>query len=137
MQIETRYRDQIDTFYAVLSYTNDNASTIPSSPPARPPVSIPYSLQDWLEYTLEPLTPNDFLSSDQVTRQVTMTAVQLDVKSGQLWTINNHTWTETNQHEGDTPFNDTTPTTDIPYLVSAYKEGERAIPNYQKAIQNN
>lgn len=137
MQIETRYRELNDTFYAVLSYAQNNASAIPSSPPAQPPVSIPYSLQDWLEYTLEPLIPNNFPSSDQVTRQVVMTAAQLNVRSGIYWTVNNHTWTESNQHEGDTPFNDTTPTADTPYLVNVYKEGERAIPDYQRAIQNN
>ncbi|EEA25167.1 hypothetical protein TMatcc_006611 [Talaromyces marneffei ATCC 18224] len=137
IQIETRYREQNDTFYAVLSYTQNNASAKALSPPAQSPVSIPYDLQDWLEYTLEPLTPNDFPSSDQVTRRVVMTAARLNAASGQFWTINNHTWTDTNQHEGDTPFNSTTPTDDTPYLVNVYKQGERALPNYENSIKNN
>lgn len=137
MQIETRYRALNNTFYAVLSYARCNTSTVPSSAPTHPPVSIPYSLQNWLEYTMEPLTPNNFPSSDQVSRQVIMTAAQWNVKSGKYWTIDNHTWTESNQHEGDTPFYDTNSTPDAPYLVNVYKEGERAIPDYEKAIQNN
>jgi L-ascorbate oxidase len=138
--IETRYRELNDTFYAVLSYTTPgihiNTTTDMSSPPAQSPVYIPYDCQDWLEYTLEPLTPNDFPTADEVTRQVFMTSAQLNTASGSFWTINNRTWDELNQHEGDTPYNDTSLTHDAPYLVSVYQQGERAIPNYGNAVQN-
>ncbi|EED21011.1 hypothetical protein TSTA_082440 [Talaromyces stipitatus ATCC 10500] len=53
-----------------------------------------------------------------------MSAAQLAVTSGLFWTINNRTWTETNEHTGDTPYNDTTLT------------GGKAIPNYDIAFQN-
>ncbi|EED21012.1 multicopper oxidase, putative [Talaromyces stipitatus ATCC 10500] len=61
VQIESRYREENSTFYALLSYTsNQSASAAPSSPPGQHPVSIPYSLQDWMEYTLEPLNQMGF-----------------------------------------------------------------------------
>ncbi|OKL61583.1 hypothetical protein UA08_03264 [Talaromyces atroroseus] len=138
--IEPRCPDLNNTFYAVLRYTTPgihiNTTTDISSPPPQSPVHIPYDCQYWLEYTLEPLTPNDFPTADQVTRQVIMTSAQLNTASGSFWTISNHTWNEFNQHEGDTPYNDTSLTHDTPYLVSVYEQGERAIPDFENAVQN-
>lgn len=109
------------TYYAILSYTSKNASTIPTTPPDQKPVQgIPADLRDYMLDTLEPLLLNGFPSSDQVTRQVYITQHQLTVTAGQFLAPNDHTWMENNQHEGDTPFNDTTPTYDVPYLVDIY-----------------
>ncbi|KAH8703085.1 putative multi-copper oxidase [Talaromyces proteolyticus] len=137
MQIETRYRDLNDTFYAILSYKT-NASlntTVPPSPPTEKPVDIPFHNQDWLEYTLQPREPNGFPTADQVTRQVVLVSSQIIAQSGAFWTVNNRTWTEDNQHEGENPFNDRNPSADTPYLVDVYRRGERAVPNYETAVQ--
>ncbi|KAJ9365690.1 hypothetical protein DTO280E4_659 [Paecilomyces variotii] len=139
IQIETRYRNLNNTFYAILSYKTDLGpnvnSTIPAEPPAEKPVFIPYALEDWLEYKLQPLKPNGFPTADQVTRQVYLTSTQLVVKSGAFWTVNNHTWTENDQHEHGDPYNDTAPSADVPYLVDIYRRGQSAIPNYDLAVQ--
>jgi L-ascorbate oxidase len=136
VQIETRYRALNDTFYAILSYKTDLNlnTTVPASPPTELPIDIPYNNQYWLEYTLQPLQPNDFPTADQVTREVYLTSAQFITASGQFWTVNNHTWTEENQHEGDTPYNDTTPRADTPYLVDIYQRSENAIPDYDTAV---
>lgn len=139
MQIESRYRDINSTFYAILSYKTDlgfnSTDLVPSSAPTESPVNIPFNNQNWMEYTLQPLQPNGFPSAEQVTRQVFLTASQLISKSGLFWTINNHTWSENNEHEDDTPYNNANPTSDTPYLVDIYKRGEAAIPDYNKAVQ--
>lgn len=136
MQIETRYRSTNDTFYAILSYTSGNTTAESASPPAEAPVYIPYSIEGWFDYTLEPLIPDDFPSADQVTRQVVLVASQLIAKTGEYWTVNNRTWTEYNQHEGDTPYYNNNLTHDTPYLVNVFTQGERAIPDYENAVQN-
>ncbi|CRG90924.1 L-ascorbate oxidase [Talaromyces islandicus] len=137
MQIEPRYRDINSTFYAILSYKTDLGfnSTVPSSAPTESPINIPFNNQNWMEYTLQPLQPNDFPSAEKVTRQVFLTSSQHISRSGLFWTVNNHTWTETNEHEDNTPYNSTKPTSDTPYLVDIYKRGEAAIPDYNKAVQ--
>ncbi|GAD95403.1 multi-copper oxidase, putative [Paecilomyces variotii No. 5] len=140
VQIETRYRELNNTFYAILSYSGNSSASNESmetqfTPPSEPPISIPYSIQDWLEYTLEPLMPNGFPSSNEVTRTVTLTSAQFNVAAGTMWTINNHTWKETNEHQGDSPFNDTNVTGETPYLVNIYNLGEKAIPDYDNAVQ--
>lgn len=137
IQFELRNRPVNATYYAVLSYTSTNASTIPTTPPDQKPVQgIPADLRSYMEYTLEPLLPNRFPSSDQVTRQVYITQQQLTVTAGQFLALNNHTWTETNQHERDTPFNSTLSVYDVPYLVDIYNRGEQAIPNYENALRH-
>lgn len=139
IQIETRYRNMNNTFYAILAYDGVDGlnSSIPESPPKERPLHIPYALEDWLEYSLEPLQPNGFPTSDQVTRQVFLTSTQLVVKSGAFWTVNNHTWLEENQHEDGKPYNDTTRSPNDPYLVDIYERGEAAIPDYENAVRYN
>ncbi|KAJ5155839.1 L-ascorbate oxidase [Penicillium capsulatum] len=132
MQIETRYRRQNNTFYALLSYETDDHSApkVPDSPPEKRPITIPYSIQDWLEYTLEPIEDNNFPTADQVTRRVVLTSAQLQAKSGSTyWTINNRTWNANDQQRKGR-------SADMPYLVQIYKDGNRAIPDYDNAVQN-
>ncbi|KAJ9257400.1 hypothetical protein DTO207G8_2154 [Paecilomyces variotii] len=138
VQFETRFRPINTTSYAVLSYkTNLSLNhTIPSSPPAQTPLTLSTDVQSWLEYTLEPLQPNDFPTADQVTRQVILVSESLVARSGQFQTINNHTWTEHNEHLGGTPANDTSPSVGVPYLVNIYRKGQKAIPDYETAVQH-
>jgi L-ascorbate oxidase len=133
IQMETRYRRQNNTFYALISYNSD--SSVPESPPTKKPISIPWSQQGWLEQTMEPLEPNDFPSSSEVTRQVVIRSVQL-ITDHENWTVNNKTWTEDNQHRGDEPFNVTEAVAGSPYLVNIYENGEKAMPNYETALAN-
>jgi L-ascorbate oxidase len=137
MQIEPRYRDINSTSYAILSYKTDLGfnSTVPSSAPPEPPIDIPFNNQYWMEYTLQPLQPNGFPSAKQVTRQVFLASSQLISKSGFSWTVSNRTWTENNEHEDDTPYNNTNSRPNTPYLVDIYRRGEAAIPDYNKAVQ--
>ncbi|KAJ6008078.1 multi-copper oxidase [Penicillium herquei] len=137
IQVENRYRAVNTTSYAILSYKTDLDlnKTIPPSPPQEKPIYIPWALQDWMEYTFEPLVDNDFPSADEVTREVYLAAVQRQADNGVFWTMNNHTWTEENQHEGDTPVNNTSLTHDNPYLVDIYLKGEQAIPDYETAVR--
>ena len=140
VQLETRYRPINTTSYALLSY-NTNLTftfnqTTPSSPPANPPLTIPNHIQDWLEYTLEPLYPNDFPSAEEVTRQVYLSAAQLAAPSGLFQSADNRTWTETDEHLENTSFSDRTPSVGVPYLVDVYQRGEDAIPDYETAVQN-
>lgn len=137
IQLETRYRQQNNTFYALLSYETDDGfnDTIPSAPPLEKPVYIPYSIQNWLEYTLEPLEDNNFPTADQVSRQVFLTSAQILGKSGAFWTVNNHTWTEDDERQNGTPYNSRTKSADTPYLVQIYEEGNKAIPDYNNAVQ--
>jgi L-ascorbate oxidase len=138
VQLETRYRPTNVTSYALLSYKTDQRfnSSIPSSPPADAPLNLPNHVQNWMEYTLEPLEPNGFPSTHEVSRQVYLTSAQLSAQNGLFWTANNRTWTETNQHLGNTSYNTTSSSVGIPYLVNVYEHGEKSIPNYETAVQN-
>lgn len=140
IQLETRYRQQNNTFYALLEYeADDNLNkSIPDSPPAKKPVHIPYSIQDWLEYTLEPLQDNNFPTADQVTRQIFLTSAQIVYPdpNGAYWTVNNHTWIENSENQDSKSYKNRTPSHDSPYLVQIYDKGDKAIPEYENAVQN-
>lgn len=138
VQLETRDRPITVTSYALLSYHTNLTfdQTIPSSPPAPAPLTITDQIYDWLEYTLEPLYPNDFPSSEEVTRQVFLSSAQLIAPSGLFESVQNRTWTESNQHLGNTSFDDRSPSVGVPWLVDVYQRGEEAIPDYETAVQN-
>ena len=55
--------------------------------------------------------------------------------SGAFWTINKHTWTGNDQHEDGSRYNDTSLADDAPYLVDIYRQGEAAIPDYDRAVK--
>ncbi|PLB44503.1 L-ascorbate oxidase [Aspergillus steynii IBT 23096] len=138
IQIETRYRQQNNTFYALLSYETPTShnQTIPTHPPTQKPVHLPISTQHWMEYTLQPLEDNNFPTADQVSRQIFLTSAQFASASGSVWTINNHTWTDSGKNQGSPTTFNRGRAADSPYLVQIYKEGERAIPDYANAVQN-
>ncbi|KAF2236990.1 multicopper oxidase [Viridothelium virens] len=118
IQQENRNRPASLVAFSVLSYDN---STSALSPPAVNPLSLPQDVTTWLEYTLQPVTPDDFPTAAEVTRRITITPVQ--VSNGSLiWAQNNLSWTEA--------------TAPVPYLVSIYENGESAIPNYNASVAN-
>lgn len=137
IQLETRSRPINTTSYALLSYQTNLTfnQTTPSSPPAVAPLTMTNQIQDWLEYTLQPLYPNHFPSANEVTRQVFLSSAQLAAPSGLFESVGNRTWTESDQHLGNASFNNRSPSVDIPYLVDVYERGENAIPNYDVAVQ--
>lgn len=149
IQIESRYRPANVTSYAFLQYVSGDGAngsnsttainignrTIPASAPATPPLTITNEIYDWLEYTLTPLEDNDFPSADQVTRTVYLYNAQIAGPTGQkFWSVNNHTWTEGNEHLAATPFYDVANNSGVPYLVDVYNKGEAAIPDYDLAV---
>ena len=132
LQIETRYRQQNNTFYALLSYESHSPynRSIPHDPPTTKPIQIPYKVQNWMEYTFEPFEDNGMPLASEVTRQVFLHADQITQLGKLHWTANNHSWTDADQ--GDVVSG--TGQTDTPYLVQIYEKGEKAIPNYHDAI---
>jgi L-ascorbate oxidase len=137
VQLETRYRPTNVTSYALLSYKTPLAlnRTTPSSPPTTPRLTITNDIQGWLEYALEPFSPNEFPSAEEVTRQVFISSDNLITNSGVSWSVNNRTWTESDEHLNDTAYNITSSSVGMPYLVNIYVLGEAAIPNYDLAVQ--
>ncbi|KAL9114957.1 MAG: hypothetical protein Q9227_001200 [Pyrenula ochraceoflavens] len=136
IQLDTRYRPIDTTSYALLSYktTLPLNQTVPSSAPSKPLIALPDDFQDWLEYTLRPLTPNNFPPASSVTRSVHLSSAQLTAPSGLFFSAQNRTWTDLNQHLSATPFSNTTPSTGTPYLVDIYRRGTPAIPDYASAV---
>lgn len=139
IQLESRYRPVNLTSYAILSYEDCETPTqpIPSSPPAETPLLITNDIQDWMEYTLQPIKPNNFPSLDQVSRTVIMASAQRQFVNTIEWTINNRSWTEVDEHLGDTSVNDTSFDTGTPYLVSIYENGNAAVPEFSQIKDNN
>ena len=118
IQIETRERPTLTRSYAVLSY--DGAATTLSSP-ATPPLTLPNTTYNWLEYQLQPLKPNNFPQLSEVTRRVIIRTHQI-VNGTDIWAQNNYPWTETFPKE--------------PYLVSLYKNDGVEFPSMARALAN-
>lgn len=115
IQFETRARPKTVVSYAVLAYGRPD-TTLPSTPP----LSLPQDVANWLEYSLEPLVPNNFPSAAEVTRTVHLKSMHID--KGATWSINDASWREADASS--------------PYLVSIYENGQAAIPSYDEAIKN-
>lgn len=122
LQFETRARPEIFRGYAVLRYRK--SAPLPAFPD-EPPVRIPLSTADWLEYQLQPLhpEPDGHPRLSEVTRRVTINSTQLiDPQSGLLmWRLADQSWTE------NAP---------VPLLVDIYKRGAKAIPDFKAAMAN-
>ena len=125
IQFETKDRPSLYTGFGVLRYSKA-APTITTAP-AQKPLSLPNNTYDYLEYTLQPLTPNGFPSFKEVTRRVYVTNQQL-LQSQTIWQLNGLNWTEDSAKTA----NANTP----PYLVDIYKYGPSAMPNYTAALAN-
>lgn len=123
IQFETKDRPAPYTGFGILRYSNASPSI--KSAPAVAPLRLTNDTYDFLEYALEPLTPNGFPSAAEVTRRVHITNQQL-TKSTIIWQLDGLNWTEDGAEPQNTP----------PYLVDIYKNGPAAMPNYTAALEN-
>jgi L-ascorbate oxidase len=120
MKMQTKERPTVYTGYALFRY---NSSDTILHTPTTVAWNSPNDTYNFLEYTLEPLTPNDFPSASEVTRRLTMSVSQRGSSTGYIhWYENNLNWTERREPR--------------PLLPDVYLYGESAIPNYTLALEN-
>lgn len=121
MQVESRERPTVTTSYAILNYGPPRKEPA-YYPPSEPPLTLPATDQQWLEYKLEPLFPNHFPTRQEVTRRIYVDVQQLAVNGPTTYWANNVTWTESVPTE--------------PYLVSLYKNDGAEYPSLDRALQH-
>lgn len=135
IQVESRERPSNVTNYAILRYSNDchlsghsvrNIST--TAYPDTKPVSLPPTVNGFLDYALRPLHPSKFPAASEVTRRVVINVQQI-LDKWVAWRDSNVTWTE-----DAATFPHTTPSQ--PYLVSLYENATAYIPSYSAAIKH-
>lgn len=135
IQVESRERPANVTNYAILRYTNDchlseqsfkNIST--TTYPATKAISLPPTVNGYLDYALQPLKPNKFPSASCVTRRVVINVQQV-LDGWAAWQDSNVTW-----DESAATFPHTTPSQ--PYLVSLYKNQTAYLPDHSAAVKN-
>lgn len=132
IQLEDRLRPSTPTSYAVLRYKQSFSNATRSSPaaPTAKPLDITTDIAEitsWAEYALQPLTPNDFPSASEVTRRITITTQQ-------IWSSNTSNTTARWQQGGVSQWTGDNPGTspsNVPYLISIYKNGQSAVPSIQ------
>jgi L-ascorbate oxidase len=117
IQTETRERPALYRGYALLAYSDECDINLPSSPP----LTLPNTTLEWLDYQLQPLHPNDFPSLKEVTRRVILTVQQI-VNGSITWAENGFPWTATFPRK--------------PYLVDLYEHDKSGLPDYATAIAN-
>jgi L-ascorbate oxidase len=138
-QLDTLGRPLDILSYAVLEYEIP-ATKLQAAPTARP-ATPPFNSTDpnwttWLEYQLQPLTPNGFPAASEVDRTVYLSFIQLVNKTGIFWPTNNETWTESNEHLGHTSYTTNDVNVGVPYLVNIYKNGSNSVPNFETTAAN-
>ena len=121
IQFENRERpDPMVRSYARLSYTNSSAPC--SEIPSKPPLKLPLTTYDFLEYALSPLsTAEPFPTASEVSRRVIINVQQM-INGTIKWIANNNSWVADK--------------IGTPYLTHIYVQGQAAIPNYNTAITN-
>ncbi|KAI0534387.1 Cupredoxin [Xylaria digitata] len=138
LQIESRDRASVVTNYAILRYdgsscnpalSGDNIHVSTDSNPPTAPITLPPTVNGYLDYVLEPLEPNDFPTAVEVTRRVIINVQQI-VDMWYYWKDNNVTWTE----DASDPRMHVTPSK--PYLVALYLNESSYLPNYNAAVMN-
>ncbi|KAK8245174.1 Cupredoxin [Phyllosticta capitalensis] len=133
LQAETRDRPTTFTSYAILDYGNscglNNTKHYENfAPPLEPPLHLPPTVQGWLDYDLQNLTPApDFPTAEEVTRTIYVDIFQLTTDKGTkdehvTWMQNGVSWYEESVR--------------IPYLVALYLNGSDFLPDYDVAIAN-
>lgn len=120
MQLESRERPVVVQSFAVLNYGNRTSTKF--YPPSTPPLTLPPTSEDHLEYVLAPLHPNDFPAASEVTRRVFIDVQQVKTGGKIAWFQNKETWTEAFPKE--------------PYLVSLYKNDQVEFPSMERALSN-
>ncbi|KAL4883583.1 Cupredoxin [Aspergillus karnatakaensis] len=117
IQITTLERPEVLTNFAVLSYTDSpDLTTVPSPPP----LPIATAVQGWLDYELQPLTPDhDFPHLEEVTRRIIIDVHQ-NVSDRTIWLQNGYDWVETQPKS--------------PYLVDIYKNQLNLDETYHRAL---
>ncbi|PHH69088.1 hypothetical protein CDD82_88 [Ophiocordyceps australis] len=140
IRYESRERPESITGYALLKYVSNCKDEKPHKSvetlPEVPPVKLPETTNDYLEYTLQSKSEEDranFPRLDQVTRTVTIQINQMltsgEYKDGYLngslvWVQNGFAWKEDVQAAAN----------QVPYLISAYQSGQ--MPNYSLALEH-
>jgi L-ascorbate oxidase len=123
LQFEVRDRPDPYRGYGVLRYNLD--APIPPAPSTEV-LALPLEVNNWLEYTLEPLNRSSSTcpSAEEVTRRLIFTAEEkIDPTTGQLiWQLAHMSWSET--------------TRDKPVLVDIYERGQAAMPDHDAALAN-
>ena len=123
IQFETKDRPTLYYGYGVLRYSN--AKPTITAGPSKPPLALSNATYDWLEYKLEPLTPNNFPTADEVTRRVIIDVRQIFTDTD-IYRSNGFQW-----NVSSSPY-----PRDRPYLVNIYESGPSAIPNFTAALDN-
>lgn len=121
IQYETKERPAVYTGFGVFRY-NASMPQITAAPMTKP-LTLSNATYAWLEYALQPLTPNNFPKASEVTRRIVISNVQL-AKGATIWQLDGLNWT------------DHAPPNNPPYLVDIYKNGPSAMPNYTAALEN-
>jgi L-ascorbate oxidase len=130
IQLESRERSSFIRSYAVLNYGPpvNSSSTTQFYPPESPPITLPATDTDFLEYKLNPhpsakYSPDKMPTAAEVTRRVNIT-VHLSEPGGSLiYLQNGYTWNEQ--------------IVDEPYLVSLYNNEGHNFPDRRRALLNN
>ena len=122
IQFEVEYRPINFTSYACLSYDGVGCGNPPAQ--SSPVLKVPESV-DWLEYTLQPLTPpTDIPPLSAVTRRVYIYTAQVNISGSLVWHLNNQTVSPDHPRSS-------------PYLVDIYTQGTAAIPDANALATNN
>lgn len=110
--------------------------------PADPPLKLPYS-PEWIEYSLVNLPQPGYLKpidSSEVTRRITIGWTQMASKneSGRTVYLGSLPGQNPAAGQGYSWFDDepSGPSNQSPYLVDIYKYGQKAVPDYQRAMAN-
>lgn len=132
IQLESREFGGLTRSFAVLNYGPETDEDYLVYPPATPPITLPETDTNWLEYSLRPynntkyplssLSSHHFPTAAEVTRRVNITSHLLIPNGGLLYKLNGYTW-----NEGLVP---------EPYLVSLYKDGGANWPSMERALKN-
>ncbi|RDA94909.1 hypothetical protein CP533_0139, partial [Ophiocordyceps camponoti-saundersi (nom. inval.)] len=147
IRFESRERPESIKGYAMLRYRMDKCEKPPqpkSKLPEKPPVELPMTTNDYLEYTLQPAEEEkrkEFPRLQDVTRTVTIQINQMltsgEYKDGKLngalvWAQNGSPWKEDVQAAVQPK----------PYLINVYTAvqanaaDDNSMPSYDRALQN-
>ncbi|RDA88691.1 hypothetical protein CP532_4094 [Ophiocordyceps camponoti-leonardi (nom. inval.)] len=138
IQLEARERPGPITSFAVLRYKNTcgfqnvTSLSLKEAPLGdKTPLNLPGTIDDYLDYKLEPMSTDDkgekFPTAAEVTRRVILNMQQVR-NHYQVWTINNESWSE----EPHNFLPHTRP--EEPYLVSLYRNRSAHSPDYNAAV---